>query len=383
MVENFFVFGNGRKKNSCARGCHPYNQINMALHCTLYSVTSYVVEAPLRYADIQFSQPAGVDVLGHEMATILEPGASLRNKNFLEAIQQVGSPTMYPLPAEPARFVAGKSLSSTPVDELNRRIRELCGTDPRILLTMAKMEEDDRKSWVRLAHFMILLANEQHQEVGRLVGWATTWPKFTTAVVVGVAAVLSLTLFHGQTGGAVYVRWGRKTCPDSLGTEMVYSGVAGGTWYDQSGGGTNYQCLPTDPQWGRYLDGVEEYKAYMYGAEYQLNTNVPLGSTSLHDNDVPCAVCYVPTRGSKLMIPARNTCYSGWTREYHGYLMAEHYSHPGSKEFVCVDEQPEVMPGGQANRDGALFYPVEARCGSLPCPNYVDGRELTCVVCTK
>ncbi|XP_019632053.1 PREDICTED: short-chain collagen C4-like [Branchiostoma belcheri] len=317
------------------------------------------------------------------MATTLVPGASLRNKNFLEAIQQAGSPTMYPLPAEPARFVAGKSLSNTPVDELNRRIRELCGTDPRILLTMAKMEEDDRKSWVRLAHFMILLANEQHQEVGRLVGWATTWPKLTTAVVVGVAAVLSLTLFHGQTGGAVYVRWGRKTCPDSLGTEMVYSGVAGGTWYDQSGGGTNYQCLPTDPQWGRYLDGVEEYKAYMYGAEYQLNTNVPLGSTSLHDNDVPCAVCYVPTRGSKLMIPARNTCYSGWTREYHGYLMAEHHSHPGSKEFVCVDEQPEVMPGGQANRDGALFYPVEARCGSLPCPNYEEGRELTCVVCTK
>ncbi|KAI8502710.1 hypothetical protein Bbelb_194120 [Branchiostoma belcheri] len=346
------------------------------------------------------------------MATILESGASLRNKNFLGAIQQAGSPTMYPLPAEPARFVAGKSLSSTPVDELNRRIRELCGTDPRILLTMAKMEEDDRKSWVRLAHFMILLANEQHQEVGRLVGWATTWPKLTTAVVVGVAAVLILTLFHRQTGGAVYVRWGRKTCPDSLGTDMVYSaettvikyslryttlncktdtyrqflpknGVAGGTRYDQSGGGTNYQCLPTDPQWGRYQDGVEGWKAYMYGAEYQLGTNVPFGSTSLHDNDVPCAVCYVPTRGSKLMIPARNTCPAGWIEEYHGYLMSEYHIHNGSKEFVCVDEQPEVIQGGQANHDGALFYPVEARCGSLPCPNYEEGRELTCVVCTK
>ncbi|XP_019632052.1 PREDICTED: uncharacterized protein LOC109475730 [Branchiostoma belcheri] len=304
------------------------------------------------------------------MATTLVPGASLRNKNFLEAIQQAGSPTMYPLPAEPARFVAGKSLSSTPVDELNRRIRELCGTDPRTLLTMAKMEEDDRKSWVRLAHFMILLANEQHQE---------------TAVVVGVAAVLSLTLFHGQTGTSVYVRWGRKTCPTNHGTELIYSGVAGGSAHDQPGGGTNYQCLPTDPQWGRYQDGVQGGKAFMYGAEYQLNTNIPFGSTSLHDNDVPCAVCYVPTRGSKLMIPARNTCYSGWTREYHGYLMAEHHSHAGSKEYVCVDEQPEVMPGGQANHNGALFYPVEARCGSLPCSHdhYVEGRELTCVVCTK
>ncbi|XP_019644472.1 PREDICTED: collagen alpha-2(IV) chain-like [Branchiostoma belcheri] len=182
-------------------------------------------------------------------------------------------------------------------------------------------------------------------------------------------------------GGAVYVRWGRKTCPS--GATTVYSGVAGGEWYDHPGGGTNYQCLPTDPQWGRYQDGVNEFRAFMFGAEYQLGTNVPFGSTSLHNHNVPCAVCYVPTRGSKLMIPARNTCYSGWTREYHGYLMAERHNHAGSKEFVCVDEQPEVMQGGHANQDGALFYPVEARCGSLPCPHYVEGRELTCVVCTK
>ncbi|KAI8520393.1 hypothetical protein Bbelb_001470 [Branchiostoma belcheri] len=181
-------------------------------------------------------------------------------------------------------------------------------------------------------------------------------------------------------GGAVYVRWGRKTCPS--GATTVYSGVAGGTSSSHPGGGTNYQCLPTDPQWGRYQDGVQGYKAFMWGAEYELNTNVPFGSTSLHDNNVPCAVCYVPTRGSKLMIPARNTCYSGWTREYHGYLMAERHNHPGSKEFVCVDEQPEAVPGGHANYNGALFYPVEARCGSLPCPQYVEGRELTCVVCT-
>eukprot|EP00058_Branchiostoma_floridae_P004813 XP_002590301.1 hypothetical protein BRAFLDRAFT_76554 [Branchiostoma floridae] len=160
-------------------------------------------------------------------------------------------------------------------------------------------------------------------------------------------------------------------------------GVAGGTDHTQPGGGTNYQCLPTDPQWGRYQDGVQGAKALMYGAEYELNTNFPFGSTSLQDDNVPCAVCYVPTRGSKLMIPARNTCPTGWTQEYHGYLMAEYYNHAGAKEYVCVDEQPEVIQGGHANHNGALFYPVEARCGSLPCPHYVEGRELTCVVCTK
>ncbi|XP_078619295.1 uncharacterized protein LOC144886530 [Branchiostoma floridae x Branchiostoma japonicum] len=195
-------------------------------------------------------------------------------------------------------------------------------------------------------------------------------------------------------GGSVYTRWGRKTCADNGGAELVYSGYAGGTHKTHPGGGTNYQCLPTDPQWGTYQDGVQGWKAFMYGAEYDLNTdapgaeyeldrNVPFGSTSLHDDNVPCAVCYVPTRGSKLMIPARNTCPTDWTQEYDGYLMAGHYSHDGAKEYVCVDEQPEVIQGGHASHGGALFYPVEARCGSLPCPNYVEGRELTCVVCTK
>ena len=51
--------------------------------------------------------------------------------------------------------------------------------------------------------------------------------------------------------------------------------------------------------------------------------------------------------------------------------------------FECMDADPEVIQGGAANLDGALFYPVEGRCGSLPCPNYVNNREVTCVVCSQ
>eukprot|EP00058_Branchiostoma_floridae_P003568 XP_002589056.1 hypothetical protein BRAFLDRAFT_87529 [Branchiostoma floridae] len=287
------------------------------------------------------------------MATILVPGASLKNKNFLGAIQQAGSVTMYPLPAEPARFVTGKSLSSTPVDELSRMIRQLCDTDPRALLTMAKMEEDDRQSWVT---------------------WKAPWP--TRSPWPARSCWKRRTGWTRRTARAgTGYSWSRRAC--------WLSGVAGGTSHVHQGGGTNYQCVPADPQWGKYQDGVQGHKAFMWGAEYELDTNVPFGSTSLHNNDVPCAVCYVPTRGSKLMIPARNTCPTGWTREYHGYLMAGYYNHPGATEYVCMDEEPDVIPGGHADQNGALFYPVEARCGSLPCPNYVEGRELTCVVCTK
>ncbi|KAJ7374502.1 hypothetical protein OS493_004840 [Desmophyllum pertusum] len=54
-----------------------------------------------------------------------------------------------------------------------------------------------------------------------------------------------------------------------------------------------------------------------YGTEYEIGFN-PF-KHNLHDHDAPCAVCYVKSRATQLMIPARNDCPSGWTEEYHGY----------------------------------------------------------------
>ena len=83
------------------------------------------------------------------------------------------------------------------------------------------------------------------------------------------------------------------------------------------------------------------------------------------------------------MMPARNDCPSGWTEEYHGYLMTEYYNHKKQRDFICVDKDPEYVPGSHANREGALLYPVEGYCGSLPCLPYVQHRELTRTVCAK
>ena len=120
----------------------------------------------------------------------------------------------------------------------------------------------------------------------------------------------------------------------------------------------------------------------MYGVEYQMFGNIPSANLHLNDDDVPCAVCYVSTRLTLLMIPGRFTCPNNWTREYYGYLMAERYNHQRST-FECVDVSPETRNGGQSNHNGAVFYPVEPRCGSLPCPPYEEQKEMTCVVCTR
>ena len=82
------------------------------------------------------------------------------------------------------------------------------------------------------------------------------------------------------------------------------------------------------------------------------------------------------------MIPAKTSCPTGWTSEYTGFLMADYHGHRGST-FECVDSNMETLQGGSANRNGAVFYVVEARCGSLPCPPYREFFELSCVVCSK
>jgi hypothetical protein len=161
----------------------------------------------------------------------------------------------------------------------------------------------------------------------------------------------------------------------------MIAGRIGGEHYKMKGGGTNYLCLPENPKYGKYKDKLQS-SGFVFGTEYEVNRFNPFKNRNLHDKDAPCSVCYVRTRSVQLMIPATNVCPAGWTSEYKGYLMTSFRGYHPS-EFICVHENAEGIPGSGANRNGALLYPVEGRCGSLPCKKYLDGRELTCVVCSK
>ena len=180
-----------------------------------------------------------------------------------------------------------------------------------------------------------------------------------------------------KAGGVIYVRWGHNSCPKT-GAQLVYTGRAGGSDWTHKGGGANPQCLPLDPQFYQTANRAQR-RAYIYGAEYE-NTS-PLVANS-HDTDVPCAVCYVPTRNALYMIPGKYDCPKDWTREYFGYLMSAHYKHHRS-QFSCVDQSLKSVIGSSHNHNGFLFYTVDGVCGSLPCPPYREDKEFTCAVCTK
>lgn len=174
------------------------------------------------------------------------------------------------------------------------------------------------------------------------------------------------------------MRWGKSFCPSTSGAQLVYAGRAGGTYHSRRGGGANKVCIPENPD---YLDGTAGFSvsSEMYGAEYQFYTG-PNGD--LHDYNVPCAVCYVASRATTVMLPAKLQCPLYWTREYYGYLTAEHDGHYRSS-FECMDIDPEAIAGSRSNRDGALFYYATSTCNGLDCPPYENNRILSCAVCTK
>ena len=181
-----------------------------------------------------------------------------------------------------------------------------------------------------------------------------------------------------KSGGVVYTRWGRKSCP--TGAELLYEGITGGSHYSHTGGGANYVCLPKVPQY--MSTHVPNYYSEMYGTEYEAVNNIFPGK---QNHNVPCAACYTSTKSVKLMIPARTSCPSSWTIEYKGYLMTEYYGvlTKNNKVYECVDENPESIDGSEGDTNGALFYLTRTTCTGLPCPPYVNNRPITCVVCTK
>ena len=84
---------------------------------------------------------------------------------------------------------------------------------------------------------------------------------------------------------------------------FLLEGQAGGSDHLKKGGGSNYLCLPNDPDNGKPYSYDNDA---LYGAEYELGGNRrPSGFGNLHDQDVPCAVCRRKGESSVLMIPGR------------------------------------------------------------------------------
>jgi hypothetical protein len=82
---------------------------------------------------------------------------------------------------------------------------------------------------------------------------------------------------------------------------LIIVGQAGGNYYNNKGGGSNYLCLPNDPDNGNLYSYANDV---LHGAEYEI------GFGDLKSKDVPCAVCRRRRKSSVLMIPGKTLLHS-------------------------------------------------------------------------
>jgi len=95
-------------------------------------------------------------------------------------------------------------------------------------------------------------------------------------------------------------------------------GFAANAHYTHTGGGTNYQCLPPNPQYNKYYTGTSWVGSWLSGTEYQDHSNGNIFLHGTYNQNVPCTRCYTKRRGAVMMYPARRICPAGWTMEYEG-----------------------------------------------------------------
>ena len=104
----------------------------------------------------------------------------------------------------------------------------------------------------------------------------------------------------------------------------------GSGYYNHPGGGSNFICLPDNPVYDKYLQGWQGTGA-IYGTEYETG-NFPGFSKNLNNQDAPCAVCYVKSRGSQMMIPATNK----WMDQRVPRVLDDISLWPQAYQRICV-----------------------------------------------
>ncbi|PVD19674.1 hypothetical protein C0Q70_20164 [Pomacea canaliculata] len=172
--------------------------------------------------------------------------------------------------------------------------------------------------------------------------------------------------------GTVYTRWGNSVCASEGAT--VYSGYVGGSFNNKSGSGANFMCLSPNP----VPTGVTrpDYSSTVYGTEYQVSNRPE------NEFDVLCAVCFISNSTANIMVPGTNTCPTGWSSEYTGFLMSGFDGHGGSTEIICVNSKLEGLIDTSANGNGSRLYPTDYICDRPPC-HYPSSNTMPCAVCTK
>ena len=195
------------------------------------------------------------------------------------------------------------------------------------------------------------------------------------------------------SAGTVYIRWGREDCPWGH-TLLGGPGRAAAPFHGETGGGTNYLCLPNTPAFQAAVTAGTSPQNQIVGVDFA-TAGEPLASVD--GTALACANCFA-SQSPKLMIPGTVNCpSSSWVMAYRGYLMSakdqssagltsarqlffadtEHYR----TEYICVDEAPTDTSATVTTDDESLIYHVHFDCANGASLGCSPSGQIACVVC--
>lgn len=211
---------------------------------------------------------------------------------------------------------------------------------------------------------------------------------YIPSIVISISEHKRLSAKLPVYGGSIYTRWGRSTCLENA--KLIYKGQMVGPDVYSAGGGSNFQCLPMDPDLAPSEAG--EGSIFNQLRPTYVVSNEKSGPLA-HSQHLPCAVCEANQRVSQVTMPGKSRCPDEWSLEYSGYLMSPATTWPNDHkmEYVCIDSAPESISSKRGSITtpwyGEALYYATAQCSGDSrldiCPPYKDNQPLQCVICTK
>ncbi|GIX74465.1 hypothetical protein CDAR_419751 [Caerostris darwini] len=180
----------------------------------------------------------------------------------------------------------------------------------------------------------------------------------------------------------IYTHWGKRACGHKA-SDVLYIGYMASFVEEGIGAGTNYQCLPENPNLKLDPDatGLDKRTTKLGGIRYKNMTVFKGNGKRIEGKVAACTVCETPLRPVVKMFPGATVCPNDWVQEYTGYIVGNYHGMMRS-EFACVNFDPDtydfktkakgdpaILPVKMGTNDGGNKYRAEA--------------ALPCVVCSK
>ena len=102
-------------------------------------------------------------------------------------------------------------------------------------------------------------------------------------------------------------------------------------------GGSNYLCLPEDPEFLATTYVLQVSRSFV--PDSMGLSNETFDSPHAWKFNVPCSTCHTSARGDAIMIPGKISCM------HQGVLMATSWLYHYHTSFECVDVNAESVPG--------------------------------------